>query len=100
MEKKNEKLGVSFTLPAPETVTVRTQMAYLSEASFAYGKMFFERLWIASLTVLTDWKCELIPDPQAVDLDKETNPKITEILFWVGWEVKQYMDALEKIPKN
>lgn len=100
MEFKNDELGVSFTLPEPEKITVRMQMAYLSDAGFAYGKEYFERLWLGARTILSNWKCELIPDLQKLNLDAETNPKITDVIFWSGWEVKKYMDNLDKVPKN
>lgn len=98
MEKKNEALGVSFTLP--DRVTVRMQLNYSSLAVTAYGQELFERFWNAARTVVQDWKCELVPDIDKLDLDAVDDPKIAEIVRWTGWEVKQYMDALENIPKN
>jgi hypothetical protein len=96
-EKKNEKLGASFTLPEP--VTVRQQLSYFSEASLAYGEDLWFRLWRGALKVVGDWKCDLLPDPN-IDLDDVSDPKITEVIFWASMEVKQYMDGLDRIPKN
>jgi hypothetical protein len=98
MEKKNEALGVSFTLP--ERITVRLQLKYNSEAVFAWGKERFERYWLAAQTIIQDWKCDLIPKPDELNLDEVFDPKIAEIITWTAWEVKMYMDKLDQTPKN
>lgn len=98
MEFKSEAFGVSFTLPSP--ITVRLQLNYTSVAILARGKELFEQYWLAALSVIRDWHCELIPDPQKLDLEQETNPRIAEIVVWVGMEVKKHMDRLEDVPKN
>jgi hypothetical protein len=98
MEFKNDVLGASFTLP--EKVTVRMQLAYLSNAIIARGRDMLERYWLGAVGIMRDWKCELIPDPAALDLDTADNPKIVEVILWAGLEVKSYMDHLEGVPKN
>lgn len=96
MEHTNEALSVSFTLP--DKFTVRMQLSYYS--NLARGSELFERYWLGALAVLENWKCERIPDPLALNLDEVTDPKITDVILWVGLEVKRRMDTLEDVPKN
>ena len=53
IEKKNERLGVSFQLP--DRVTVRQQLAYYSGAGLAVGDELFERYWQGAKAIITDW---------------------------------------------
>jgi hypothetical protein len=96
-EFKNEKLGASFTLP--DKPTVRQQLAYFSEAGLARGQELFERYWRGALTVIQEWKCDLLPDAHA-DLDTVTDMRIVEVILWAGTQVKLYMEALDNVPKN
>lgn len=98
MNFDNDKLGVHFTLP--DKVTVRDQLAYFSNAGLAHGKQLFERFWLGAVSIIQNWKCDLIPDIEKFDLDAATDPNITNIVIWVGMRVKEHMDSLDDIPKN
>ena len=97
IEKKNERLGVSFQLP--DRVTVRQQLAYYSGAGLAVGDELFERYWQGAKAIITDWKCEALPDIHA-DLGSLTDPKATDVILWAGMEVKRHMESLDSVPKN
>lgn len=97
-EFKNEKLNISFTLP--EKITVRQQLNYFSEVAFAFGKERFEMFWLGAIAILQDWKCDLIPSIGDFNLDEATDPKVTEVVMWTGWEVKKFIDSLDSVPKN
>lgn len=97
-EFKNESLGLSFTLP--DKPTVRQQMTYMSEAAFAFGKQRFEQYWLGAVAIVQDWKCDLVPDPARLNLDEATDPRVADIVMWVGWEVKEYITRLDNVPKN
>jgi hypothetical protein len=94
----NEKLKTSFVLS--DKITVRAQLAYFSEIGLARGREMWERLWFAARAIIQDWKCEIIPDLEKLNIDEVTDPDITELVIWASVEVKSYMDNLENIPKN
>jgi len=96
IHKVNKKQVAKFTVP--DKLTVRQQLAYLS--AVAYPKLDFERFWAGALTVIQNWESELIPDATTLDLNQVTDPKVTELMVWTGWQVKVHMDGLEEVPKN
>ncbi|MCF1193453.1 hypothetical protein LRR18_17825, partial [Mangrovimonas sp. AS39] len=59
-----------------------------------------ERLWAGALLLMRDWECELIPNPKELDLGKETNPQITQVIAWASWKVKTTIDEMQEVPKN
>jgi hypothetical protein len=97
-EYKNEKLETSFALP--EVITVRMQMAYFSQIARSSGDELFFRLWRGATALVRDWQSKIIPDPEKLDLDSETNPQATELIIWAGLRVQERMNSLEQIPKN
>lgn len=97
MEFSNEVLKTSFTLP--DKVTVRKQMQYLSVAGRSRDKEYVERLWLAARELIENWKSEYLPDLQA-SLDEVTDGNVTNVLVWASFEVKQYIEKLDEIPKN
>ena len=94
--KVNKKQIAKFTVP--DQLTVRQQLTYLS--AVASLKLDFERFWAGAMTLIQSWESELIPDAKLLDLDVATDPKITNLIVWVGWQVKMHMDRLEEVPKN
>lgn len=98
MEFTNDDPKVRFTVP--DRPTVRQQMRYADVAVMQGNN--FTAWWRAASVLIEDWECDLIPalDKANELMDKETNPKITEILTWVGMKVKEHINALEEIPKN
>ena len=96
MEYKNESLGVSFSVP--DTVTVRQQLAYYSEAAMAFGEDLFPRLWAGARTLIRDWQCEAVP--LNVDIDADTNPKAGPVMIWASLRVKEHVDKLGNVEKN
>ena len=98
MEYKNDKLGVSFTVP--DTITVREQMAYHSRTVSYDGTNddLFARSWEAARPLVQDWKCEGVP--LDVNIDTETNPRVVPVLMWAGMRVREHINGLEQIAKN
>ena len=88
------KHPVSFSVP--DVVTVRQQMAYFSAGA---SKPALERLWLGARELITDWRCEIMPDIKT-DLDSIHDPNITAVLSWAGVAVKNHIDSLENVPKN
>jgi hypothetical protein len=97
-EYANERLGVSFTLP--DAPTVRQQLAFRSEMFLSAGGRMYERMWEAAQSMLSDWECERMPNPRAVDLDEETDAKIADIIFFVGNTVAEHLADIGAVPKN
>ena len=91
-----ERQNPSARFVVPDRVTVRQQLAYFSAGLNAPP---LERFWVAAVPLITEWECELFPDP-AASIDDVSDPRITQILTWAGIEVKRHIDALEVIPKN
>lgn len=94
--------GVSFTLQ--DTYNIRAQLAYKQRLFAGLTRESeddnYIRLWRGAVPLLEDWQCELIPDPAALDVDKEDNPFIADIVFYVGNVVWSHMDRLGQVPKN
>jgi hypothetical protein len=97
MQKNNENLGYSYTVP--DRPTNRQQLAYFSNSLLARGADTLERYWLAAAALIQDWQCEVLPDIHT-DLNSISSPKATLIMIEVGLDIKRYMDALEEIPKN
>jgi len=97
-EFKNEQHGVEFSVP--DHILVRTQLAYFSAISEAFGQEMWIRHWEGALQVINGWKCDQWPDPKEIDIDKETDPALTRLILWVGTKVLTHMSGLDAIPKN
>lgn len=100
MEIKNDDLGYSFHLP--ERLTVRQQLQIRSGLGpgFLYENVDYARLWKVSLPYLENWQCALIPDPEKVDLDTETNPQVADIVSSVGMAVFMHSRKQADVEKN
>jgi hypothetical protein len=101
MERKtfeSEQYGVSFSLPAE--MTVREQLGFRSRIFLNELDDFYSKYWLGALPLLEDWKCDVIPDPNEVDLDKETDKRITNIVNWVCNTVAGHVEGIEDVPPN
>lgn len=96
-EFKKKKPSARFVIP--DKLTVRQQLDYLSAVSLKPG-IDWLGLWQGAVLLIQEFECELIPSVEKLDLDKVTDPQITNVLVWVGWEVKRHMDKLEEVEKN
>ena len=99
MEFKNDELNTSFVIPEP--VTVKKMMAFMSVYATAQNRdiEFIEIMWRAAKIVITDWKSPYLADIDA-DLEQETNPAVYDLLLWASTTVRNYIQSLERIPKN
>jgi hypothetical protein len=98
MKHENEELGVSFELP--DSVTVREQLGF-RERVFIIGEQdTYSRYWAGVIPLLDNWQCELIPDPEAVDLDTETDVQIANIINWVANTAAGHFASLEEPDPN
>jgi hypothetical protein len=85
----------------PDHPTVRQQLAYFSTAAVGFVTgIDFVSFWRGACEIRQDWDCELIPDMDKLDMDKVTDPKITDIVAWAGSKVREHMRSLEELPKN
>ncbi len=96
-EFKRKKPSARFTVP--DRLTVRQQLNYMSAVSIRPG-IDWAGLWNGAVLLMDSFECELIPSLEKLDLDQVTDPKITSVLIWAGWEVKRHMDKLEEVEKN
>ena len=87
---------VHFALPARPTV--RQQLEYYSRYSDTRAASLYLRLWHSAQALISEWQCEVLPDPK-VDLDKLTASEATTAIIWAGNVVLQYMNDLETLPK-
>lgn len=98
-EFRDEKLNCRFVIP--DRPTVREQMRYQTAMGFDRDPLDrFVRLWEGARTLITEWDCPRVPDPNKVNLDEETDPTVTSIVFWVGATVTGHIADLEDLPKN
>lgn len=112
MEFKSKELGLRFTVS--DKPTVRQQLDYRGWLFALRDNDIFWRQWKAATALIKEWDCQHIPDFQhvyesrladdepedAIYLDEATNPRVTEILLFVGAEVGIYVANLEDMPKN
>jgi hypothetical protein len=96
MEFKRE-LPVMVRFTVADRITVRQQMAYLSDAT-ASNRPHIERLWLGAAALIQEWDCELFS--KDVDLDEVTDARITEIMVWAALQVRNHVNSLDEIPKN
>lgn len=83
----------------PDKITVRQQLTYFSEiTNVSAEKDYMVRLWYGARSLLTAWECSLFN--KDVDIEAEDNPRITELILWVSLKVRDYMNSLDRIPKN
>lgn len=97
MEFKRTEPDCSFTVP--DKITIRQQMAFFSEMPGTLNRLYFERLWESSKTLIENWNCPIFPDMDA-SLDDFNDPQITNVLIWAGAKVREHINSLTAIPKN
>lgn len=95
---ENAELGVKFALP--DKLTVREQLTF-RERVFLLGEQdTYSRYWGGIIPLLEDWQCELIPEPEEIDLDTETNVKIANIINWVANTAAGHFTSLDESDPN
>lgn len=97
MEFKHETLNLRFTIP--DKITVRQQLAFLSEASSVRNADLMDNLWKASKPLIQEWECEHLPDKD-VNLDDIYSPRAADVITWASLQVRNYMQRMDEIPKN
>lgn len=99
---ENESLNVKMTLP--DKLSIRQNLMFRSAAATSYGTPFlFERYWAATVPLLENWECKLIPDPTDVNLDDADDPdgvEKTSIIQWAGNTAAGHIGKLGVVPKN
>lgn len=96
MKIENEKIGFSFDLP--ERLTVRQQLKIMGLA--AKGEPDYFGIFKAALPMLENWQCEILPDPAQLDIDKETNPKLTSLIYAVAMSIFVHANRAEEVDPN
>lgn len=97
MKFERDEPKCSFEIP--DRPTVRQQLEYFSATAGTAGNQMLVRFWAGAMQLLSNWKCEVMPDHKT-NIDELTNPSQTSVIIWAGLQVKGYMDALDDIPKN
>ena len=111
-EFTSDHLEVRFTLP--DKVTVRQQLQYKGRAfnTGLQSEDVYVRHWVGVQPLIGEWTstqqnkdgsykpCTAVPDPANVDLDKETDPIVADIVFWASNLAANHMAKLETVPKN
>lgn len=95
---KYETEGCSFTIP--DTLTVRQQLRYSGTVILYDVHDNLIRLWDGAKMLIEDWECEVIPDYEALDIEKETDPEIARIVAQVGLFAWGHMESLKGIEKK
>lgn len=96
MEYKNEKLGVRLVVP--DKITVRQQLAYISESIATDDSDKAEASWRAACGLITEWECPGFM--LTTSLDEVTDPLVTEAIVWAFTTVRNHVSNLENLPKN
>lgn len=97
-EFESEALGVKFSLP--DAIPVSKQLLFRGGVWGRRGNDNFIRFWEGAKELVQDWECELIADPLALDLDAETDPRIADIVQYVGVQTAGHITDLGAVPKN
>lgn len=101
-EYSNDSLGVKFTLP--DAPTVGQQLRYKGRVYSAgyFTDDVYLRMWLGFLGLFDNWECDYISDPKEIDPEKETRPKVADVMMWVGNITAKHMNELEAeaVPKN
>lgn len=97
-EFKHPSLNLKFSLP--DKITIRQQIAYWSIFGDAFGETSYMRYWMAMLPIIENWECAFIDDPQEIDMDSETDPRIAQAIVWCANKSLEHMQGLGNIPKN
>jgi hypothetical protein len=97
MEFKHELLNTRFTIP--DRITVRQQLAFISEASSPRTKDLMENLWTATRLLILEWECPHLPD-RDTNLDSIDSPKAADVILWASLQVRNYIQRMDEIPKN
>lgn len=96
---KFERDDPKCVFEVPDRLTVRQQLEYFSGTAGAAGSQMLARFWAGALQLITEWECEILPD-RNVSLDDITSPSQTEVIIWAGIQVKNFVSALDDMPKN
>lgn len=98
-KQSNGTTEATFTLP--DTLTVRQQLKFAGQLGrvFEYGG-HFTAYWQAGIEFITDWQCDLIPDPTAVNIDTETDPRVTRIIISAANAIADWYLNLGNVEKN
>ena len=84
----------------PDKLTVRQQLAFFSGSLVVGSADYQERLWMGAQALIQEWECPALPD-RNIDLDKTTDPQVTQVMLWAGNQVRAYLNnAVFAIPKN
>lgn len=97
---KFERENPNCTFSIPDRPTVRQQLMYFSAAAAGVGQDALIRYWMAAKAIISEWDCELAPDLDKIDIDAMDDPKLTDVLIWVGTQVWVKMNQLDELPKN
>lgn len=97
-EFKDEGLGLRFTIP--DKPTIRQQLMFRDAILEARGKVNQIRMWEGALPLIDEWECAELEAPELLDLDKETNPKMANIITFVAGNVAGHMTGIGAVSKN
>ena len=101
MKFENAEQTASFELP--DKLTVRQQLGYRTRL---YGGIrnddydTYVSMWTAVIPLFEKWECEFIPDPKALNLDTETDPRIADVVFWAGNRAAAHIQSAGQVQKN
>lgn len=95
MEFKTEQ----YTYTIPDRPTVRQQLMYSGLCAERADEELILKHWEGAKLLIQTWSSTILPDYK-VDLDKVSDPSQASIISAIGLEVRQFMNALEDLPKN
>jgi hypothetical protein len=97
-EFENKDLNVKFSVP--ESMSVREYLRYISATtSFSEDFEEYARYWEGAKQLIDEWECELIPDINK-SIDEMHTLDQTNIVVWVGIQVKLHVNAIGNAEKN
>lgn len=91
-----EFAGEHYKFTVPDHPTVRQQLEYFSAGA---GLPMTLRHWAGAKVLIQNWESDKLPDYKT-DLDTITDPLVTTLIIKAGIEVMQFVNDLEKVPKN
>lgn len=93
-------MTIEATFTLPDTLTVRQQLRFTERVSMRRIDGYLVGYWEAGVPLITNWQCEIIADPTAVDLDKETDPRVTAIVINAANKISEWYAGLGDVEKN
>lgn len=93
----DERFGLEFTVP--DKPSILQVLTYDSKHIELLDQPELLALWEMAKTIIDDWKCDALPDPE-IDILKLDDLHLIRLIEFVGMKVSGWRFGLDEVPKN